>query len=95
MTKTRCERHGLTEATFVCDHIAQGLVRRERTGFFWSAAETGNPYPDAWCLACEQRRQAAGGEWVGAAAENLRARILCANCYLIARTFHMGGPLEG
>lgn len=85
------DKHGEQQQTFVCQHIVIGLMEKQRVGFFWSAEDPGNPRPDAWCSACEERLKLTGGEWVGEALENLNAKILCGACYDIARIFHMGG----
>src|SRR5690348_16209450 len=31
-----CETHGEAPRTFVCQHVADGLIKHERVGFFWS-----------------------------------------------------------
>jgi hypothetical protein len=86
-----CSVHGYQQETFVCQHIASGLSDRSRVGFWWSAEDTENPRPDAWCTECENRVRAVGGEWVGEAERHLGIRILCGACYDAARIFHMGG----
>lgn len=91
MERINCDLHGPSKIAFVCQHIAWGLHHRERVGFYWTVADPENPYPDAWCADCEKRRNKAGGEWVGAAEKHLQAKILCAECYLVAKSFHMGG----
>lgn len=75
----------------VCQHIAEGLMRRQRVGFFWTMHDPDNPRPDAWCIACNERNSATGGEWVGEALEHLQAKVLCGACYDLAKVFHMGG----
>ena len=69
----RCERHGAQSETFVCQHIATSLSTRRPVGFYW-AAEGGDPRPDAWCWACNERVKATGGEWTGEAADSLGAK---------------------
>lgn len=91
MNKIDCEVHGRSDPAFVCQHIAQGLSDRERVGFYWTQEDPDCPHPDAWCLSCEKRRKKAGGAWTGAAADNLQAKVLCAWCYQVAKTFHCGG----
>lgn len=86
----RCAIHGLQQETFVCQHIAQGLVTKTRVGFFWSTNDPNNQRPDAWCRACEERVQATGGEWVGEAEAHLEPKVLCGACYDLAKKFHMG-----
>lgn len=91
MESIQCERHGNTEAAFVCRHVVEGLLRRERVGFFWSQEDPDNPHPDAWCSDCDERLKKTGGEWIGEALERLQATMLCAHCYEAAKMFHMGG----
>jgi hypothetical protein len=74
----------------VCQHIFEGLLRRQRVGFFW-AKDPENPRPDAWCLACNERVRETRGEWVGLAREHLKPKLLCGACYDLAKAFHMGG----
>lgn len=86
-----CDTHGECVATFVCQHITTGLMRRERVGFFWSTENPDNPYPDAWCSECEERVKITDGEWVGEALEHAQPKLLCGECYQVAKVFHMGG----
>ncbi len=90
MADVQCTVHGLQQRTFVCQHIAEGLVDRNRVGFFWTREEPENPRPDAWCAACDSRVKATDGEWVGAALEHRQPKILCGACYDSAKTFHLG-----
>lgn len=87
----KCDQHGVTQSTFVCQHIVEGLLRRERVGFFWTQEDPDNPHPDAWCLACEERACRTGGEWIGEAFQHLGAKVMCTHCYEAAKVFHMGG----
>jgi hypothetical protein len=89
--KANCSTHGEQQRTYVCQHIYEGLVSRERVGFFWAIEEPENPRPDAWCQACEIRVRKANGEWVDEALDKLQPKILCGLCYDLARTFHSGG----
>jgi len=86
-----CDTHGQADETFVCHHVIDGLVRKERVGFFWTAEDPDNPHPDAWCAECEERVKLTDGEWEGEALEHLKPKILCGECYEVAKTFHMGG----
>jgi hypothetical protein len=93
-TSTRtihCGTHGEQAETFVCQHIADGLIRHDRVGFFWTVEDPDNPHPDAWCAECEGRVKLTGGEWEGEASEHLKPKILCGECYGAAKVFHMGG----
>jgi hypothetical protein len=42
-------------------------------------------------LECEERVKLTGGEWEGEALEHLQPKVLCAECYDVARMFHTGG----
>ena len=85
----RCDRHGKQPETFVCQHIARSLVTREPVGFHWPA-DSEQRFPDAWCSDCHERHRLEGWEWTGAAAAQLDAKLLCASCYLEARTLALG-----
>jgi hypothetical protein len=91
MDTVECPTHGTAPEAFVCQHVASGLLQRERVGFFWTVDDPDNPHPDAWCLECEQRVRLTEGEWTGEALELLRPKLMCGRCYEVAKTFHMGG----
>ena len=84
-----CPRHGRERAALVCQHIPGMLVTRVPVGFFWSRDDT-RDYPDAWCAECHERHERAGFEWEGEALAHLKAKILCATCYLEARRMCIG-----
>jgi len=75
----------------VCQHVAEGLSRHQRGGFFCAAGGPDNPRPDAWCAGCEERVKATAYEWVGLALEHLEPKVLCGACYDVAKRFHTGG----
>ena len=39
-----CDTHGDADETFVCQHVIDGLIRKERVGFFWTAEDPDNPH---------------------------------------------------
>ena len=84
-----CERHGTQPEAFVCQHIAESLATNEPVGFHWPE-NSSQDYPDAWCSACNERHRKEGWEWTGDAAEQLNAKLLCAQCYLVARRLSLG-----
>jgi hypothetical protein len=88
--EVQCSVHGPQPETFVCQHIVDGLTRRDRVGFFWTADDPDNPRPDAWCAECEERVLQTDGEWVGEALDLLKPKILCGACYDLAKAFHTG-----
>lgn len=71
-----CERHGPGHATYVCGHLAHG----SQQGFF-SDAGSGDPRPDAWCYACDQRLWASGCKWNDDNEAAADIRLLCSGCY--------------
>ena len=91
MQTVKCDVHGSQQQTLVCQHIAEGLTRHQRVGFFCTADDPGNPRPDAWCSACQERVKVTGGQLVDLALEHLQPKVLCGACYDVARQFHTGG----
>jgi hypothetical protein len=91
MTAVKCDTHGVQPRTFVCQHIVEGLLQRQRLGFFWTAHDPENSRPDAWCAACNRRVGLTDGEWTVQALELLQPKVLCGACYDVAKLFHMGG----
>jgi hypothetical protein len=91
MATVECSSHGTQPCALVCQHVLQGLIDKQRVGFFWTAEDPTNSWPDAWCRACEDRARATGGEWEGEALANLEPKTICAACYEAAKSFHMGG----
>ena len=86
-----CAVHGTQQKTLVCQHVVDGLRRKERVGFFWTQSDPAKARPDAWCSGCEERVQLTDGEWIGEAADHLQPKTLCGACYDLAKLFHMGG----
>jgi hypothetical protein len=89
--RVQCSVHGEQVRTYVCQHIAGGLVSRKRVGWCWANDDPDNPRPDAYCAECNARVVAHGGDWVGEALEHLKPKVLCGACYDVAKQFHMGG----
>lgn len=75
-----CAEHGEQPETFVCQHIVETLHDERPRGFHWSAEST-QPYPDAWCSACNERLRSADWEWTDDTLAFARVRLLCAGCY--------------
>jgi hypothetical protein len=76
-----CDLHGETPRTFVCVHLkddSYGL------GFNRKEPSDENPYPDAWCDACEVMSSGYGG-WDTTPEELQRIALLCSECYERAR----------
>jgi hypothetical protein len=76
----QCERHGLQEETFVCQHIVTSLQDREPRGFHWPG-ESNQRRPDAWCSECNERLRQAGWEWTSEAERQANIQLLCGGCY--------------
>ena len=79
--KIQCARHGSTQPTYVCSHLAGGSLG---LGFNRDDPSDGNPSPDAWCDDCEIVRAAHGG-WNEESEKLLKIQLLCAGCYQQAR----------
>jgi hypothetical protein len=43
--------------------------------------DSGGERPDAWCLACDQKRDNAGGEWTDDVLAEVNVTLLCGSCY--------------
>ena len=78
--QVQCDRHGPRPSAYVCDH----LFRESRQGFVASTEQPDNPFPDAWCLACDEVRLAHGG-WNEASEKHLTVRVVCSDCYEMIR----------
>jgi hypothetical protein len=89
---TNCSQHGTQPETFVCQHLVDSLQTGERVGMCWSR-ESDQARPDAWCLACEERREAGGGEWTSEVLNHTRVKLLCGACYdtTKAQNYSSGG----
>ncbi len=84
-----CERHGSQPATFVCRHLVESLGSGGRVGFF-CADDRGNPRPDAWCAACEERVQGTDGEWTDESEAFAGVTLICGACYDSVRELNVG-----
>ena len=89
----QCDEHGEQPATFVCQHIVQGLREGIPYGFYW-ADDPGNPLPDAWCTICNEAVAAAGGEWTDESEALARVQLLCGACYKRARHVNVGDKYD-
>jgi hypothetical protein len=73
----QCEVHGETPKAYVCIHLtdeASGL------GFNRDDPSEENPFPDAWCDACEIIRAEHDG-WEKVPEGLLKLALLCSECY--------------
>lgn len=74
-----CPDHGAAYATFVCRHLADGSGRG-----FVCFDDPDDPYPDAWCEACEATRARAGG-WDEESERVAGITVRCHHCYRAIR----------
>ncbi len=90
-TEIECDRHGPSSATFVCQHVARGVG----LGFFTSVEDPSDPRPDAWCTACEEMVNAAGGCWDERTEAIAQITLLCEGCYDEVRARNVSGEDAG
>jgi len=81
-----CGAHGETPSTFTCRHVATGAA----CGFHASDQDVNDPWPDAWCDLCEERRREGGP--IEAVAEQAQITLLCTRCYESARALNRDVP---
>lgn len=75
-----CQTHGKSFATYLCQHLADATG----IGFFHAESSDIDPFPDAWCVECEEILQKEG-EWTDSALKTANFRLVCAHCYPRAR----------
>lgn len=76
-----CAQHGERRSTLVCRHLTRG----EKLGFFTAAEDDPeNPWPGAWCGACEKLLEEDKG-WSERAREFARVTLVCDKCYEVFR----------
>ncbi len=72
--RVTCANHGQTPATFVCNHLRDGVG----CGFHCSQENAEDRWPDAWCDGCEALFQRQG-RWTS---ENEpKISVVCTTCY--------------
>jgi hypothetical protein len=80
----QCDKHGESEKTYICVHLKgddAGL------GFNRDEPSDEDPFPDAWCDACEIVRAEYGG-WEGVPDGLCQLALLCSGCYERACILH-------
>ena len=82
--KVECGEHGQRDATFVCQHLAEGA---ENLGFNvgYDEDDPDAHYPDAWCGDCEKAWQAEG-EWNDKSEAFAQIKVVCSDCYELIRS---------
>ena len=78
-TTTQCAVHGENRTALVCQHLLETLEDGHPRGAFWSRDNDGRI--NAYCWACSERLEAAGGEWEGEAVARLGVQIVCEGCF--------------
>jgi hypothetical protein len=77
-----CAVDGVGQATFICRHLREAGDRAdgaERVGVASADPTPDNPWPDAWCAACDDHLMATGGTWTE---ENeVEIVMVCHRCY--------------
>ena len=79
-----CGAHGRQAISFVCTHIADGLLDGTTPGFV-IAPEDDHLLPLGWCDQCEAMVQEFGGDWNHEATRRAEFKPLCALCYVEAK----------
>jgi hypothetical protein len=79
-----CGVHGRQSISFVCTHIAHGLLDGTTPGFV-IAPEDDHLLPLGWCDQCEAMVQELGGDWNDEATRRAEFKLLCALCYVEAK----------
>lgn len=72
-----CSTHGETPKAYVCVHLTG-----ESTGLGFNREDSSeeNPFPDAWCDACEVL-QASHGGWDSVPDDEQKIVLVCSECY--------------
>ena len=86
---TNCAVHGLQPETFVCQHLVASLLTGEVVGMCWPRGSD-QQRPDAWCLACERKRESVDGEWTDSLLQDVHVTLICGACY--DRAKHLNYP---
>ena len=71
-----CPVHGTTSGAYICSH----LMNEPRQRWFCDYPSQDNPWPDAWCSACERVFQTEG-EWNENNEDDVDIRLVCGRCY--------------
>jgi uncharacterized protein YegJ (DUF2314 family) len=86
--ETDCATHGRAAETFLCRHLIENVGLE----FHRDDPSAENPYPDAWCQACEKTRRRAGG-WDRLNHDSAPAiGLVCGHCYDFIRLRHRSVP---
>lgn len=83
--KIECPEHGPQTTTFVCCHLTESLKTGKIVGYHCAEEDPEEPYPDAWCDACQNIFEEEGFEWNDRSEAFANINILCGLCYNRAR----------
>jgi hypothetical protein len=72
--QVECETHGSAFKAYVCEHLASDPKQE----WFSRDPDEGNPWPDAWCGACDEHFMTQG-EWNDT--NHRKIVLLCHHCY--------------
>ena len=76
-----CSVHGTQPLSFVCIHIASGLLDETTPGFVIEP-EDDHPLPLAWCEECDRWFEKIGRDWSSQEwPAHTGFKLLCARCY--------------
>jgi len=78
-----CGSHGDQVATFVCCHLAREAGKGFHIGV--NPEYPDDPFPDAWCDACDAKVESVGGHWNDESEAFAQITLICSQCYLLAR----------
>jgi len=74
--RVHCNSHGSAVATFVCQHVHKG-----KDLGFCLATDPDDPWPDAWCNACDEALEANGWKWNDEIEKKMHVVAICNKCY--------------
>jgi hypothetical protein len=78
-TQIDCDSHGRAFKTYLCEHLAASPEQE----WFSREADENNPWPDAWCSACDAKFMNVG-EWNEE--NHCPIVLLCHHCYEAKRS---------
>jgi hypothetical protein len=79
--QVKCDKHGVGYQTYVCEH----LIAVPSQTWFSGDVNDSNPWPDAWCAACNNFFQEQG-EWNDKNESHLNIELICHQCYEVLRS---------
>src|SRR5262249_3987330 len=76
----QCDEHGTAQEAFICEHLLSHPKQ------LWCSREPTeeNPWPDAWCLKCDEVQEKNGG-WNSESESKISIKLVCSECYASLR----------